>query len=419
MKLTNLKSAIAVLAISAAALILGSCQDPNTIPDPHFDKEGHLITKPTKTFKMEDPSRVKFFVEVSGSMNGFFRGNKATDFKVDVWDIISYYSVLAPDVTILTNTGAQGAVLSQAEFQKKMNAGQFVSSASTRVPDMIETIIGNLDADAGEVAVLISDMKYSPVGQAAPEVLMRQYTVNIRNIFAKYGKAISLVCAVSNFLDRNGNRITDRSPYYFFIIGNEEHVAKMRNSISAILESHEHFVDNIDNGFNFGAPKYSFPFCDQCQQFEDEPTFVDFDDEEGPATIKLKVQLEDYRWRIANEEFVRNAFKVKAVYGSVVKVGDIKVKAENVHDRQLDRKASATIELQVSNMPLDMDVLEWSLELPDTEYTLFNEFFEHAIDENDPTQSFSVSNFIEGMFYGTNNNKNLETNYILISKVNP
>lgn len=418
MKLVNLFT-FAVLAMSAAALLLGSCQSPNTVPDPHFDNEGHLITKPTKTFKMENPTRVKFFVEVSGSMNGFFRGNKATDFKIDVWDIISYYSVLAPDVTILTNTGSQGAVLKQDDFQRRMNTGQFVSSASTRVPDMIKTIISNLDANAGEVAVLISDMKYSPVGQAAPEVLMGQYTVNIRNIFAKYGQAISLVGAVSNYLDRNGNTITDRSPYYFLIIGKEEHVAKMRNSISTFLETKEHLVDNIDNGFDYGAPKYSFPFCDQCQQLDDEPTFVDFDDEEGPAKIKLKIQLEDYRWRIANEEFVRDAFKVKSVYGSVVKVDEINVKAENIHDHQLDRKASATIELLVSNMPLDMDVLEWSLELPNTEYTLFNEFFENAFDENDPTKSFSVSSFIEGMFYGTNNNKKLETNYILISKVNP
>lgn len=411
--------ALVTYLITTSIFVFVGCQSPNTIPDSHFDKEGHLLAKPERTFKMEDPSRVKFYVEVSGSMNGFFRGNKATDFKIDVWDIISYYSVIAPDVTILTNTGSQGAVLTQSDFQQRMNTGQFVSAASTRVPDMIETIISNLDTDAEEVAVLISDMKYSPVGQAAPDVLLGQYTVNIRNIFAKYGKAISLVGAVSNYLDRIGNQITDRSPYYFFIIGNEEHVAKMRNGISSILESREHFVDNIDNGFNYGAPKFSFPFCDQCQQFEDEPTFVDFDDEEGPAKIKLKIQLEDYRWRIVNEDFVRDAFKIKSDYGSVVNVGEIKVKAENIHNRQLERKASATIELLVSNMPMDMDVLEWSLELPDTEYTLFNEFFENATNENDATKSFSVENFVEGMFYGTKSNKRLETNYILISKVNP
>lgn len=418
MKKFFFKSLVALL-ISSSIYVFDGCRHPNTVPDPRFDEDGHLLAKPERTFKMEDPARVKFYVEVSGSMNGFFRGNRATDFKIDVWDIISYYSVIAPDVTILTNTGSQGAVLMQSDFQQRMNTGRFVSSASTRVPDMIETIISNLDTDAGEVAVLISDMKYSPVGQAAPDVLLGQYTVNIRNIFAKYGKAISLICAVSNYLDRQGNEGTSRSPYYYFIIGNEENVAKMRNSISTILESHEHFVDNIDNGFNYGAPKYSFPFYDQCIQIDNEPAFADFDDSEGPVKIKLKVQLEDYRWRLVNEVFVREAFKIKSVYGSIVHVGDIKIKVDNIQDRQLERKASATIDLLISDMRIDMDVLEWTLELPDTEYTLFNEFFENATSENDPTKSFSVSNFVQGMFYGTNNNKKLETNYILISKVNP
>lgn len=405
-------------AVLAFATLLSSCQKPNTVPDPNFDEDGLLITKPQKTFKMEDPSRVKFYVEVSGSMNGFFRRNMATDFKIDLWDIVSYYTPIAPDITILTNTGSQGETLSQKVFQSRMNAGQFESSASTRVPDMIETIMNNLDTDNGELAVLVSDMKYSPVGQAAPEVLLGQYTVNIRNIFAKYQKAVSLVCAVSSFYDRNGNVIAPRSPYYYLIIGREEHVAKMRNSISSLLNSH--FVDNIDNGIDYGAPKYSFTYYENCDELNGvDPTFVAYDEDAGPAKLKLKIDLSDFRWRIADEKYVREGFKIKSKYGSSIQVGDIKIKAENITDKKLERKASATIELQISNLSLDMDVLEWTLELPDSEYALFGEFFENAWNEDDPNKSFSVENFVAGMFYGTNTNKKLETNYILISKVNP
>lgn len=407
-------------AVIAFTTILSSCQKPNTIPDPNFDEDGRLINTPKKTFMMEDPSRVKFYVEVSGSMNGFFRRNMPTDFKIDLWDIVSYYAPIAPDITILTNTGSQGATLSQKEFQSKMNAGQFVSSASTRVPDMVETIMGNLDTDNGELAVLVSDMKYSPVGQAAPEVLLGQYTVNIRNIFAKYNKAVSLVCAVSTFYDKNGNVVASRSPYYYLIIGREEHVVKMRNSISTILERKTHFVDNIDNGLDYGAPKYSFTYYDNCVELNGvDPTFVAYDEDAGPAKLKLKIDLSDYRWRIADESFIRDGFKIKSKYGSTIQVGDIKIKAENITDKKLERKASSTIELLITNMSLDMDVLEWTMELPDTEYTLFNEFFENAWNEDDPNKSFSVENFVAGMFYGTNTNKKLETNYILISKVNP
>ena len=403
-----------------ALFVFGSCEGPNTNADPNFDEEGKLVTLPNKTFKMEEPSRIKFYVEVSGSMNGFFRNGKPSDFKIDLWDIVSYYAPIAPDVTILTNTGSEGDVYSQSEFQRRMNQGQFVSSASTRIPDMLQTIIGNLDTDNNELAVLISDMIYDPVGQAAKEVLLGQYTVNIRNILAHTNKAVSLICATSSFFDKKGNVVSQRCPYYYFIIGNDSQVAKMRNGISTFLESRGHFVDNIDNGFDYGSPKYSFTYYENCDMMDpSQPTFVAYDDESGPAKIKMKVALEDYRWRIADERFFRNAFKIKAKYGSTVSVGEIKIKADNINDREINRKASATVELLVSNMPLDSEVLEWTLELPNTEYTLFDEFFGNAWDPNDPTHSFSVANFVEGMFYGTKNTKDLETNYILISKVNP
>ena len=67
-------------------------------------------------------------------------------------------------------------------------------------------------------------------------------------------------------------------------------------------------------------------------------------------------------------------------------------------------------------MAVDSEVLEWTLELPDTDYTLFNEYFDGAFDENDPTKSFSVMDFVKGIFYGGVVNKKLEPNYILISK---
>jgi len=62
------------------------------------------------------------------------------------------------------------------------------------------------------------------------------------------------------------------------------------------------------------------------------------------------------------------------------------------------------------------EVLEWTLELPDTVYTLFSPYFDGAISENDPTKSYSVADFVKGMFYGGVVNKILKPNYILISK---
>ena len=165
------------------SILFISCEGSlNSIGDEHFDSEGYLIRDSLQRppLVLSPPSRMKFYVEVSGSMNGFFRANRATHFKADVWEILNYYSSFSDKVAILTNDGNQGASLQLADFKEKMNTGQFVSSSSTKVPIMQQSIINDLDAGAGEVAVLISDMKYSPVGEAAPAVLMAQYSTDIR-----------------------------------------------------------------------------------------------------------------------------------------------------------------------------------------------------------------------------------------------
>ena len=168
------------LAIAAVALVSSCGDDINTVGDPHFNADGTLADSvDTISLKPSVPTKVKFYVEVSGSMNGFFRANKTTNFKKDVWQILSYYSAIAPEITILTNDGSVGSSYPQSQFQTLMNTGAFVSSASTRVPLMLESIFDNLNTEEGEVAVLISDMKYSPVGAAAPEVLMSQYSTDI------------------------------------------------------------------------------------------------------------------------------------------------------------------------------------------------------------------------------------------------
>jgi len=399
-----------------------SCGGPiNTVGDSHFDDDGNLADSTSITFfAPKQPKNVKFYVEVSGSMNGFFRPNRPTNFKADLWNILSYYSAIAPKVCILTNDGDEGAEMSQAQFQTNMNTGAFVSTASTKVPLMLQAIISNLNADAGEVAVLVSDMKYSPVGASAPEVLLTQYSTDISKILGTYGKAVSLICATSDFLDKNGNDVAaGRSPYYFFIMGNSEEVAEMRNGISTLLENRGHFVDNIESGFNYGKPAHSFGLSEMCDQpYDDQPTFVDYEDEvDGDTcTIKLKVNLENYRWIVSNEQIFKNCFQVKALYGSVVRVGNIKIETQNITDKELKRVSTAIVELKLSNMAMDSEVLEWTLELPDSDYTLFNEFFENANDENDPTKSFSVYDFVKGIFYGGVVNKKLDSNYILISK---
>ena len=66
-------------------------------------------------------------------------------------------------------------------------------------------------------------------------------------------------------------------------------------------------------------------------------------------------------------------------------------------------------------MPQDADVIEWSLVLPDLDITRFSPFL-GATSENDRAKTYSLENFLKGMFYGGVVNDTLRPNYILVSK---
>ena len=70
-------------------IILTSCKSRiNTENHYAFDTEGILISE-YDVFRKGNIDSVNFYIEASGSMNGFFRKNKATEFKKDVWAVIS------------------------------------------------------------------------------------------------------------------------------------------------------------------------------------------------------------------------------------------------------------------------------------------------------------------------------------------
>ena len=416
-------SALLTIMLAMTCCLASSCSgNLNPVNDRHFDSEGRLQPeyKDSLTFEPCMPTNIKFYVEVSGSMNGFFRANKPTQFKADVWNILTYYSPHSQKVTILTNDGSAGASFTRNEFQTQMNTGQFVSTASTKVPLMLQSIIDNLNTETGEVAVLISDMKYSPVGDAAPEVLLTQYSTTISDILGNYGKAACLIGATSDYVDKNGNTVCARSPYYFLILGNAQQVAMLRNGISTLLNNNHHLIDNIESGFDYGHPKYSLGIPIKCEEMPGEPVFYNYEepDDIDTCTVSLKIELANYRWLIDKKEVLNQCIKAQALHGSALKIEIDTIMVQNITNKQLVRTATATVKLKVFNMPQDADVIEWAIDLPDTATLLFDEFLDGADSENDVCKSFSVKDFINGMFYGGIVNQDVKPNYILITKNN-
>ena len=363
------------------------------------------------------PTSLDFYVEVSGSMNGFFRANRATAFKTDVWAIVSNFG--NPGVYVPSNAGTTAAKYTGEQFKTKMNSGGFVSTAATQVPAMLETILSNLDYENGAVAVLISDMKYSPVGNRAMPVLLQQYATDIRNIVGKYpGSAYSIIGAYSEYLDAKGNVSCEKSPYYYVVIGKDVCVAEIRNCITTILSDRDNYLDNIETGFDYKRPAYGFGVPDNVIQFDDEPTFYNYDPSySDTCKVVLNLDLSDFRWLIASDEDVlRECLKVKTAYGSDIEVGKVGININNHNQKKLERLAVASVELKLWNMPMDADVIEWALDHP--EYSVTDTFMQiqNAAAEADLTGSFSLANFIQGVFQAVQNHWNQEPNRILISK---
>ena len=411
---------VASLTALIASFCFVFCSSPiNSINDPHFDENGVYLDSLGATFQAVMPTSLDFYVEVSGSMNGFFRANRTTAFKTAVWAIVSNFG--SPGVSVLSNSGTQATKYTGDQFRNKMNSGGFVSTAETQVPAMLESILSKLDYENGAVAVLISDMKYSPVGNRALPVLLQQYATDIRNIVGKYpGSAYSLVGAYSEFLDARGNVTCERSPYYYLVIGKDVCVAEIRNCIATILSDREDYMDNIETGFDYKRPAYGFGVPDNVIQLDNEPTFYNYDvSYSDTCKVVLNLDLSDFRWLVASDEDVlRECLKVKAAYGSEMEIGKINISTNNHNQKKLERLAVASVELKLWNMPMEADVIEWSLDHP--EYSVTDTFMQiqNAASEADLNGSFSLANFIQGVFQAVQNHWNQEPNRILISKSN-
>lgn len=407
------------LAASLALLCFStvSCADElNAVQDSHFNEEGELVQAP-EYFKIQEPQQINFYVEVSGSMNGFFRGNYPTKFKSDVYNVMSQLSALTGEVKVLSNGGTIDNTMSIDQFRSIMNSGAFASTESTDMPTMLKTIINDIDSLG--TAVLISDMVYSPVGNAAPEVLLSQYSTEVAKILGGSGKAVSLIAATSEFIDKGGNISVKESPYYYLVIGDPANVAFVNNAISSLLQLKDSYVDNIVSGFDYKQARYSFGTCPQALQLDNQPTFYGLGDSDGDACeIKLKVDLSNYRWIITEKQLFEKCFFIKPTYGSVVNVKNIDIHIDNFDNKELKRNAYAEVLITVTNIPQDAEVLEWYINTDaiDMDITLMDRFF-GAVSENDRTKSYSVDNFIKGMFQGGIVVKSGDKhNYILISK---
>lgn len=415
----------ALVLLSFVPIIVTSCgRDVNSIQDPHFDFDGAPLD--TITFLTPKlPESVKLYVETSGSMNGFFRANKANNFKKTVWSVFSGLAPISGNAVYpMSNGGDIDSPVTVADYRKRMNAGEFVSNTSTHIPAMLLNIMQNIDTTKNEVAVLVSDMKYSPMGKsAAPE--LSQYQEQIRNVVGVHPNlSLSFVCATSEFLAPNGSVVEENSPYYFIIIGKADNVAAVRNDIARWCEATNSYVESGDMCMTYQTPEYIIEEVKNGVKHYDYPNNVitTFDREvNDTCSFIVRVNMNAYPWGTVDADILKDCFKAKAVYGSSVDYELLNTPEHLVDDhaykQEFKRRSYADFLVKVYNVALDDEVVEWTFtNRPfDGRYIMdFNNMIS-ADDETDLTGTFSFNKFLEGCFNARLNTFNEEPVRILVS----
>ena len=272
---------------------------------------------------------------------------------------------------------------------------------------MLHNIIENIDPTKNEVAVLVSDMKYSPMGKtAAPELL--QYQEQIRNVIGIHPNvSLAFVCAYSQFLNPNGSVAEENSPYYFIIIGNSKNVAAIRNNITRWCEATNSYVESGDMAMNYHTPSYEIKEIKNGMLSADYPkNLITTLDREVSDTCSfiVRVDMSGYPWGAVDAVVLKDCFKAKAVYGSSLDVELLSEEDHLVDDHaykgEFKRVSYADYLVKLYNVALDDEVIEWSFTNKpfDGRYVVnFNEII-NATNESDLSGSFSFNKFLEGCF---------------------
>lgn len=399
----------------AVSVLVACCGVVNTTGSQFFTEDG-MCNEKLKTFVSLPPKNVKFYVEVSGSMNGFFRSNLSTKFKNDVWSVITYFVPSDGNVNVFGEQNKPAVAVPVNTFREGMNKGTFVSASSTDVPDMIARMLDDVDAKSSEVGVLISDMKYDPVGNSALKALLTQYSTDIRNIMMRHRDVVvCLIAATSEYIDKKGNEATPDSPYYYLVVGNRSNVVFMRNFIATLLNNNKTFVDEIEWGIDYLSPSITISDADYLTEIDANKSYGDFDDE---CNIVLDIDITNYPWTFENKDYLVKNLSIKSENGAEAVIDAKKITYDISFDdgKQLKRTAIAKVPVKIQNVYDESDVFEITLKCPEVQEPNMRFMrYLNSQDVNDVTTTFSMEGLLGGFYSSMERFKNVHPVHLLIS----
>ena len=254
---TNMFMRRGVALVIAIISICGCKHSINEIGNESFTDKGVLKAEVVEGFYTAEPAdKILLYVETSGSMNGLFRARRSNAFKTDMSAFLLKNASNIAGVKAFTDGSTNTKSYSANSFRQNMNDGSFVSSMNTEVPKMLQVILNDLKDGQCDVAVFVSDMKYSPKGGSA--TALGQYAIDIEAMFEQYKDySVCVIGLESEFIGANGNTACEFFPYYMLVIGEGPKVSYVRNLILSELERNGHVQGYIDFNQSYGCPYYS------------------------------------------------------------------------------------------------------------------------------------------------------------------
>lgn len=431
MILSRVKTGVILLA---SLLFIACGQKINSIEHPSFDENGVLNEDISDAFYSAVPTAsIRFYIEASGSMNGLFRPGKPTAFKRNMWSVLSRNRERIPGVKAFINGTSRVVDYSIDDFRTRMNNGGLISAASTVVPDMLQKVLNDLGTGECEVAVFVSDMKYSPVGGSATAI--DQYAIDIQSMFSSHRNySVSVIGLESEYIAVNGSVACPEFPYYMLVIGEGPKAAFARNQIMSALGGEDAVKGCIDYNASYGCPYYSvYPIAgvlglkqnihevaagrDKCFY-----SFSGYSPAAGVAEFVVAIRGQHIPYSILSsldrDDFTLNSY-----------TGGSKLDWELVEEPSLrsadDKRVNQFVDpnlflkIRIEEMLLPTDVISIRLKTPKEETQWIRKYY-GASREGDLHKTFSINGFIDGLKGAYPSAPNLQTDpmVVLISDYN-
>jgi hypothetical protein len=195
--------------------------------------------------------KVNMFLETSGSMAGFMSAKaNGTDFQTELWSVVDGLQRGVNDGIGLFQVRSKSEPLiaiAVNDFKKRLNTGGFQSTKSTDIPEMLDSIFTKMGSHT--VSVLVSDLIFSPENGNGAQI--KQITTDIRGRFKAKNRSSVLIQLKSDFYQK---KKIEASPYYIWVIGEQNEVDAVANLIRSLLQTP---VNEVDFDLEHIRPKFS------------------------------------------------------------------------------------------------------------------------------------------------------------------